>query len=137
MRLAHSLHLSTRSKRLQSILPDGLQHQQARLFALLLCLEQQAFVDERCGSFQYLYLPTGTRNVYIALRYGGDCFECAAAHEDREVTEKALLFFAQEIVAPLDGLAQCLLARGKVACTAGQDVETMGEAIQQSLRKAI
>ena len=69
----------------------------------------------------------------MPFRDGLDGFECTATDEDREAPEEALLLFIQEIVAPLDGVAQRLLAGGQVLCSTCQDLEPVREALEQRL----
>ncbi len=70
----------------------------------------------------------------VLLAYHLGSLEGAAANEDGEPAEEALFRFCQQVVAPLQRVAQRLLAHGQVACATGEDIQTMGKAMEQSLR---
>src|SRR5690349_18198480 len=101
---------------LQPKLADRLQHEQAWLLPLLLRLLQQTLVQQRGNSLDYLHRLTGS-----CIIYGCGCLQGAAAHKDREPAKEMLLFCTQQVVAPLESVAQCLLPQGQIACTTGQD----------------
>src|SRR6266568_5644170 len=91
---------------LQPIFANRLQHEQTGLLSLLLGLLKQAFVDERSNAIQEL-----TR--FVALVKGSaDCLcrlQGAATDEDRESPEESLLGGIEQVIAPRDRVAQCLL----------------------------
>ena len=59
----------------------------------------------------------------------------AATGEHRQALEQALLVFAQQIVAPLDGPSQRLLARRQVARAAGQQRQPTFQVGEHGLRR--
>src|SRR5260370_14628148 len=76
------------------------------------------------------------------IKYSGDlvvssladslgAFEGAATHKDLEPTEQSLFLLAQQVVAPLNGVAQRFLAYREVACATRQDIERAREALEQ------
>src|SRR5262249_48118145 len=117
----------------QPVLPDGFEHQQAWLLTLLLCLLHQALVDERCHPLEQLWerLSIFITSMGGGLDDGGESFQPAAANEDREVTKEALLLSAQQVITPLDSIAQRPLAHGQIAWAPGEEVEAMGKAMEQ------
>ena len=54
--------------------------------------------------------------------------------EHGEEREQALLVVGEQLVAPVDRVAQCPLAFGSVACAARQQVEPVAEALDQRFR---
>ncbi len=56
-----------------------------------------------------------------------------ASHKDGEPAEEALLLFCQQVIAPLEGVAQRLLAGGQIACATGEDIQAAREAFEQRL----
>ena len=60
-------------------------------------------------------------------------FKGAAAHKDGEPAEEALFLCRQQVVAPLQGVAQRLLAGGQVLRSSRQDLEPVREPLQQRL----
>ena len=63
---------------------------------------------------------------WIADRFRA--LERAGSREHRQAAEQPLLGVGQELVAPVDGVAQRLLADGQVAAAAGEQIETALEA---------
>lgn len=59
----------------------------------------------------------------------------ASADEDRETAEQPLLRRREQRVAPVDGSAQGLLARGQVARAAGQELQAVVETGRQRRRR--
>src|SRR6266516_431095 len=109
------LFLSTRFQALSSILANSFQHHEARLFSRLFGLLQQTIVEECCYSIQ----DTQSHMVnLVADRFRR--LEGAAADEDGETSEEALLIGRQEIIAPLDGAPKRLLPCGKTSRSTGQ-----------------
>ncbi len=93
-------------------LPNRLQHPVA-----LLGKADEALLDERLQGVE----------LGVADHFG--CLERAAPGEDREAGEELLLCGGEQVVAPLDGCAQGLLAGIGVAAALEQ-VEAGGEALQ-------
>src|SRR5215467_4277217 len=104
MSLQCGLHLSTRGESLQSKLANRLQHGEAGLICLVRCLLEEIFIDQGSDPIQH-------RWHWIAKcgRNGLCCLECAAADEDREALEKPLFVWGEQVIAPLDSVAQGLL----------------------------
>jgi hypothetical protein len=98
--LVHSLEL------FGGVLADGFEHRVAGSDRGAVVLEEvvleEAAESLRCG---------------FADRLSG--FECAAAGEDGEAAEITLLFLIEQVVAPLNGGAEGLLAGGEVVRAAG------------------
>ena len=57
----------------------------------------------------------------------------AAAHKHPQPPEQRLFVFVQQVVAPVDRVAQGLLARRQVARAAGQHLEPVAQSRQQRL----
>ena len=97
------------------ILPDRLQHREARLAVRAVLLPQQALVDQRRDAVEDVQAEVAIR---VADRLGR--LERAASDEDREATEEALLLIVEQVVAPGDRVAERPLTLGQVAGAAGQ-----------------
>ena len=80
-----ALHLSAGLQAFQPVLADGLQHSEARLFSLLLCLLQEAFIHQRGDHVQHVRL------VLAAKTGGFRRLQGTAANEDRESLKEPLL----------------------------------------------
>src|SRR5690242_10352375 len=120
MSLPDSLHFAARGQALQSILPNGFQHHQARFAPLLLDLLQQAFVDERGDSIEDLCRTV----IAFKSRTNGLCrLQSAASDEDREPPEETLLLGAQQIITPPNGVTQRLVPYWRISCPARQGLQ--------------
>src|SRR6266700_8397803 len=75
---------------LASIFADGLQQLEAWLLLLLLGLLDQALVQERGHSFQYIH-PRFTLTLVDCF----GCFKCATSYKDREPAEEVLLLVGE------------------------------------------
>ena len=110
MRFAHGV------EPLGRVLADRLEHPVARP-SLRLALPQQALVEQRL------------ERVWVGA---GDLLRGlvrAAAGEDGEASEEALLLFCEQVIRPLDRRPQGLLARIGVA-PALEQIETLREALE-------
>src|SRR5262249_11081020 len=88
---------------------DRLQHREAGLLSticLVLALLQEALIYQRGYSIERLHCHTIKRGVQRFC-----CLHRAAAYEDRKSPEQALLLLTQQVITPLNGIAQCLLSR--------------------------
>ena len=103
---------SSFDSRSAGVLADGLEHPVA-----LVGEAQEALLDERLQGVE----------VGFGHLLGG--LERAAAGEDGEAGEEPLLLGGEQVVAPLDGGAERLLAGVGVAA-ALQEVEALGEALE-------
>lgn len=79
--------------------------------------------------------PSSTEKARSSAAWhtGFGSLQGAAADEDGEPAEEALLLIRQQVVAPLDGVAQCLLAGGQIAWAPGEEVQAMRETLEQGL----
>ena len=118
MRASCLLSLSTCCQALQSILANGFQHHEARLFSRLFGLLQQTIVEE-CG-YSIQYIQSHMVNL-VADRFHR--LEGAAADEDGESSEEVLLIGRQEIIAPLDGAPKRLLPCRNTSRSTGQHLQ--------------
>ena len=80
-------------------------------------------VDERSG------------HVERGVADGNGGLERAAAGEDRQAREQALLVGVEELVAPADGVAKGLMACRLVARAAAQEIEALVEPLEHRLRR--
>jgi hypothetical protein len=85
---------------------------------------------QQCGDAIHNLYRQGV--VYIADRLGR--LQRAAAREHTQPREQCLLARVQQVVAPIDRVADGLLALRQVAGSAGQELEAVGEAREQRLR---
>src|SRR5215471_1677639 len=128
MSLPRGLQLSTRGELLQSKLADRLQHHEAGFFTLLSCLLEQILVNEGGHFVHYQW--------HCAPMYSTDRFCCrkrAATDEDREQTEEPLFICSEQIMTPLDGIAQGLLPGGYITYTADEQRQTLPQTRQERL----
>ena len=109
------LQLAARLELLYGILADRLQHPEARLTVRAVLLTEQALGGQRRHPVQDVQPDSAVR---VTDRLG--CLQRAAADEDPEASVQCLLLGAEQVVAPGDRVAEGLLARRQVACTAGQ-----------------
>src|SRR6266700_68161 len=88
LRLSYQLHLSVHGQAFQAVFADRLQHHETWLRSLLLCLLQQALIDERGNSIQ------GLPRIVPIVKRRADCLnrlQGTAAYEDGEPSEESLL----------------------------------------------
>src|SRR5713226_1173531 len=128
MRSPCGLQFSLLLEAFQPELTDGFQHDESRCFPFALRLLHQALVDKRCHALKHIQWL-----LLICHTDSRSSLERTASHEDGEPAEEVLFLLAQEVVAPLDGVAQCLLAGGQIACATGEDVESAREAFEERL----
>ncbi len=130
MRAPRHRMLAARVELLQRVLAHGLEHREAQLVRRRVDLLDQALVDERRH-------PVEDRQAGvlagIAHRLGG--LEGAGAGEHREAAEQALLGVAQQLVAPVDRLAQRLLPHRQVGAAAGEQGQPPFEAAEHLRRR--
>jgi hypothetical protein len=62
-----------------------------------------------------------------------NCLQRTAAHEDGEPPEEPLLLLAEQLIAPLDRVAQRLLSRRQIARASGQHLQPLRKAFEQRL----
>ena len=101
--LAHSIRFSGGREALGCVGADRFQHPQPRRRMRVLSAHEQALGDK-----PFKRVEIGGRDRLSRLHRG-------AAREDREARETRLLRVAEQLVAPVDGRAQRLLAGGRVA----------------------
>ena len=81
-------------------------------------MAEEALVDE------------GLEGVEVGVADVFGCFEGAAAAEDGEAGEEALLVVGEEVVAPFDRGAQGALSLGQVSGAAGEERQSLFEAFE-------
>ena len=116
---------------LPAVLAERLEHDEARLAVLGRPLHEQAVVHERGDAVQDV-----DAQVLAGIADGLRGLERAASGEHRQAAKELLLGRRQQVVAPLDRLAQRLLAFRQVARPAGQQLERPFDARQQLARAA-
>ena len=106
----------------------AIRGQEADLLSLLCCLLQQVLVEQGSHPVQYRErcVPECSRDLL-------DCCKRAATDEDREQAEEPLFLGIEQIIAPLDRVAQGLLACGHISRIAGQELQTLAQTGQQCL----
>src|SRR5215469_17995210 len=129
MRLPGGFCLSTGAQGFPSILTDRLQYHEAWFLSLLSRLQQQVLTQEGSQPVHHRW-----QHVPKCGRDGLGCRERTATHEDREVPEEALFVWSQQVVAPLDRLAQGLLPCWHITCAAGQKRQALSQTGQKRLR---
>src|SRR5688572_6520800 len=96
---------------------NGLQHPKARL-ARRYCRAHQALIHQRGQTAEDIYFQVAPSVAHVL-----GSVERAAAGEHRETLEERLLGGIEQVVAPGDRSAQCLLPRRSVARTTGEKAE--------------
>src|SRR5437773_3033311 len=101
MSLPNCFHLSACGQTLLPILADRLQHRESEFVFLFCCLLQQILVNEGGYFLQHRcrFIPKGSRESLNRR-------QTATTDEDGELSEKKLFLCSQQIIAPLDRLAQ-------------------------------
>src|SRR5262245_59040885 len=122
------LRLPADLKPLQRVLADGLQHHEARLPVCIVTLIQQALVEQRLKTIQYVEREIALR---IAVGLGG--LKRVSPDKDRKPAEQRLFSRLEQLIAPIDRGAQRLLVGGQVACAAPQKREPAGQAPKHGL----
>src|SRR5919199_6846407 len=93
-------------------------------------LQDQVLVHEGLEAIENFALQRARRG---ANTFG--CLKRAAARKYTQPCEQRALVWLEQIVAPVDRAAQCLLARRVVGLAAGQYPQTLIEALQERLRR--
>ncbi len=114
------------------ILPDRLEHYQARLAARHIGLSDEALLEERRERFHHVDVAT-----HLLVCRGRDRLHRREVRvgKDREDLEQALLPGIEELVAPFDRRPQRLLPLGQVAGRAPEQLEPASEPITQRFRR--
>ena len=107
----------------EGILPHCREHRKPQLAVLGVDLLNEAPVHERRHAFEYVHVQIAMR---IADRFR--TLDRTGTGEHREPAKEPPFGLAEQLVAPVDRLAEGLLPDGKVAPAAGQDVEAALEA---------
>ena len=128
MRQADDIPVAAGVELLQGELADRLQHPEARLPLSTLGLANEALVDERGERGKNVEPVAGCISGLGRLQR-------PAAGEDRQPAKQRLLAGREQVVAPGDGVAQRLLARGQVAGAAGQQRQAPVQPRQQRRRR--
>ena len=115
-----------------SVFPDRFQHQQPGLSGVLIHLPDQAFVHQGSQSIENVH-----PRLVQALDLAGhrfDRLERAAADEHREQLKQALLAAVEQLIAPVNGVAQRLLPDRQVARPTPQQFQPAPQPFEQRLR---
>src|SRR4051794_3913805 len=115
-----------RVEALAGVLTDRIKHLDARFSAgivvlvvrSLLRFSQKVLVDERLKDIQHI---RGDARLDPGERFGR--LNGTAAGEDPELDKEVLLSIVKQVVAPINGRAQGLLAERKCSGAAGDDGE--------------
>ena len=121
MRPLDGLGLAALLQLLPRILVDGLQHHEARLTLRSLLPPEEALLQQRLDPLQRVQIAFGVADLLYGL-------QGAASREDRQPAEERLLLLVQQVVAPVDGTAQGLLAGGQVARPSLQELQAVAQA---------
>src|SRR5258708_36751676 len=130
MGTANGRHFSACRQALQPILPDGLQHQQAWAPPLPPRLQDETLIDKGSTPPQHIQ-----RLLALISANKRSRLKSTTTDKDGKPPEEALLLGRQQVVAPLESIAQGLLATGQIPCTSLQNRKTTGEASGQGLRR--
>ena len=116
---------SARGQTLARIFPNCLQHSEAGFIVWLFDALYQILIDERRKSFEQIdaEIETGIADCFGSIKR-------ATADEDGKPPKQFLLRFIEEVVTPIDGVAQSLLALGKIERTSRQQLQPISEAIE-------
>ena len=112
-------------KLLEGVLPNRLEHREARLLIGPL-QSDEALVDQRCQPVEY---------VEVASANSLGRLERPAAGEDGEAGEEPAARLAQEVVAPVERRAQCLMSCRPIARPSGQDPRRCVQPREQRSRR--
>src|SRR5579883_2131988 len=115
MGLAHRLQLAVGLQTFQRILADDGQHSQTHLTIFLLLLEEQTLLAQRRDLIKERLRPC---SVGLADHLHG--FQCPLTGKHRASSKEPLLPAREQRIAPLQGLAQRLLAGWSVYWPARQ-----------------
>ena len=110
----------------QGVLANSFQHREAGFSIRRRSLQHQAFIEHRSHTVEQVQIEIAPG---VANRF--DALQIAAANEDRETPEEFLLGGIQQLVAPIHGCTERLLALREVARPAGQQLQPAGEPGQQ------
>ena len=115
------LDLAALDEAIEGVLLDRLEHREARTPDRTLAPPQETRVRKRRQPLDHPCAVLSFRRD----RLGG--VEGAAPRKDGETREQNLVGGIEELVAPVDGPAQRLVARGKIAPAAGQQLQSVLE----------
>src|SRR5258708_22922061 len=130
MGTANGRHFSACRQALQPIFTDGLQHQQAWDLSLPRRLQDETLIDKGSTLLQHIQ-----RLLALISANKRSRLKSTPTDKDGKPPEEALLLGRQQVVAPLESIAQGLLATGQIPCTSLQNRKTTGEASEQGLRR--
>ncbi len=105
-------------------LGDRLQQLVARVAELVPTRLDEAVLDE-----------DGERRQEVGATNALGGGQVAATAEDRQATEERLVGLLEQVEAPLNRVAKCLLSRRQVAWPAGQQAEAVVHALEHRLRR--
>src|SRR5687768_8637933 len=108
MAASHIICLPTLLQLLPCKLMYSLQHHEPRLATNAFLLSQQALAHQRFHPVQYIYLKVTLCAAYSLYR-----LKRAAAYEYCKAAEQPLLLIGEQVVAPLYGSPEGLLAGGR------------------------
>ena len=112
-----------------AILPNGLQHSEARYTSFDFLFLQKALVDERCHPFDGF-----DAKLLVRIANGFGALHRKGAGKHAQASEKLLLGRREQAMTPIDGPPHGVLTIGKITRTRGQQLEPLAETSDQRLR---
>ncbi len=126
VRPANVVRLTAPLELLEGERPNRLQHPEPNLVGRVSATSEQALVNQGGDAPQHVHPGATGRRNYPLGRVQGE-----ASGEDGKAPEQCLLLRRQEVVAPGHRVPHRVLAIGEVARSAGQHLETVGQAREQ------
>ena len=126
---AQLLELALGLETFERILTDRLEQTEARLAVGAVRLADEALVDERGETLEHL------PEVHLVAADGVGDLQRATAREDTEPRQQGLLGRLEQVVAPVDRVAERALPCRQVVRAAGEEVEPLLEPPQDRLRR--
>ena len=105
---AEVVELAVRLEPFERVLPDRLEQAEARLAVGAVGLADEALVDERREALEHL------AQVRLVAADGVGDLQRAAAGEDSEPRQQSLLGRLEQVVAPVDRIAERALPRRQI-----------------------
>ena len=122
VRRAHGHLVATDVETLQPVLPNRLQHGEARRAISPIPGSEQALLRQGIETIEDI-----ERQIAWCIAHGLSRLEGAPSRKDGEAGEKSLLIGIKEVVAPRDSRPQCLLTNWEVPAAACQELESLVE----------
>ncbi len=115
---AHLVLVALGREALQRVRADGVEHGNAAVVPRSRYLLQQALVEERVEPIHHV-----DRGHAIARSYRRRRLQRAAPHKDGQAGKEVLLARVEQVVAPVDGPTDGVLARRVVTCATREQIE--------------